>query len=279
MKKKRNKIIISTTIAVFLITFLVISIVRTPRIQAASTVEIPVVLSQQQGTKYVEGAASTSTPYIVTPTTTVTPSPTTVITAMNGLILTENTIVALHAAMAAQDVMPGPYSWEEYRHCSSYVGEYMRQFGFPVNGPWNPEGEHTNPFPWSNVVAQVDWLRSNYPNSVTEYPLINFLNGDLWDKISPGSLVYLQTAVGHNGYNTYYHVTVLVGYHNDGNPQFAEFAGEMKTGASSNRTFWELTDFYSKLPGGGWDVRSFDTGIRPLPELQVTVFDVLSAIP
>lgn len=221
-------------------------------------------------TQPAETQTSSPVPAIVFPTETPLPTQTQTPTATmvpavadNGLILDERTIVVLEAAKKAVLAIQGPYSWEEFRHCSSFVSEYMRALGYPVNGPFNRGEDYDNAFPWSNVATQVDWLRQKYPDRVFDAPLSDFLNGYLWEVIPPGSLVYLQTAINHNGYNTYYHVAVLVGYHTDGSPQFAEFAPEMETGASVDRTFWELIGFYSILPEGGWDIRPY-YGTQPL---------------
>jgi hypothetical protein len=214
------------------------------------------------------------------PTVTMTASKTPFPIAGNGLVLDSRTVTALEAATLAAETMPGQYSWAENRHCSSYISMYMKQLGFPVN--WSPDGKSDsdpNPFPWSNVVNQVNWLRANYPESVRDATLVDFLNGQLWSQIKPGSIVYLTIGVGHNGYNTYYHVAVLIGYHTDGSPQFAEFAGTMKTGASVNRTLWELAGFYPILPTGGWDITPYKTGNGTPPPLMITWIDPLSISP
>jgi len=224
---------------------------------------------------------TTVTPLQPIPTITPTSSPTPIPVASSGLILDERTVTALDAATKAASSMPGPYSWPENRHCSSYVAEYMRELGFPVNGPFSHENIiYPNPLPWSNVVTQVNWLRENYPGSVYDAPLTDFLAGRLWKQIFPGSIVYLQTAIGHNGYNTYYHVAILLGYHADGNPQFAEFAGIMKTGASTNRSLADMASFYPVLAGGGYDTRPYgETGVYPPPTLMVTWVDPLTLVP
>lgn len=162
----------------------------------------------------------------------------------NELILDVPTTVALRAATLAAKAMPGPYSWSEYRSCSSFVSEYLRQLSFPVDGMAGQNNEYPNPFPWSNVVSQVRWFQEYYPSYLKSAPLDDFLSHKLWDQIKPGSLIYLQYPIGHNGYNTYYHVVILIGYHQDGSPQFAELAAGMSN-ASTERDFETITRFYS----------------------------------
>ncbi len=191
------------------------------------------------------------------------------------LVLDNETRVALRAAEQAVEAMPGIYSWEEFRSCSSFVSAYLKQLSFPVDG----QGGYKNfpdPFPWSGTILQVDWMRRNASSYVKDAPLIDFLEGKLWSEIEPGDLVYLQTAIGHNGYNTYYHVVVLVGYHEDGSPQFAEIS----TGnyASSNRSFEQMTSFYKKDANGNWLIKPFQTTLAEEDELIVTWFDTLSFV-
>ncbi|MFZ3068748.1 MAG: amidase domain-containing protein [Microgenomates group bacterium] len=187
------------------------------------------------------------------------------------LVLDVRTKIALRAAQLAVKSMPGIYSWEEFRSCSSFVSAYLRQLSFPVDGLQGQYEEYGDPFPWSNVVSQVNWIRRNASSSVQDASLIDFLEGKLWSKIKPGDLVYLQKAEGHNGYNTYYHVVVLVGYLSDGSPQFAEISSGKE--ASFERSFDEVTNFYYKDVNGKWNVKPYKTGSEE--ELKVTWFDPL----
>lgn len=170
--------------------------------------------------------------------------------------------------------MPGPYSWDEYRQCSTYVSAYMRALGFSIDGPNDgPPAGDTEPFPWSSVILQVKWLRGNYPQFTNDADLIDLLEGRLWDRIKPGDVIYLTTAINHNGYDDYYHTVVLVGYHTDGSPQFAELAFGMQN-ASAERSFDQMTSFYKRNSAGVWDV----TPSNPNNTLQVTWFDPLAIL-
>lgn len=158
---------------------------------------------------------------------------------------TERTVVAITYTEMAREQMVGIYNWEEHRDCSSFVALYVKNLGIPVNWlSYNEEGNRTY-FPWSNTVKQVLWAKENYPEYTHEDTLDNFLAGNLWDTIKPGDIVYLTVPVGHNGYNTYYHTAVLVGYRESGSPVFAEIAYGIS--ASTQRTFEELTSFYRFL--------------------------------
>ncbi|HSV94698.1 MAG TPA: hypothetical protein VLH94_01815 [Spirochaetia bacterium] len=191
----------------------------------------------------------------------------------SDLVLDARTRVALRAAELAVKSMPGEYSWEEYRSCSSFASAYLRQLSFPVDGVDDQYAKYPDPFPWSSVISQVNWIQRNAQTSFHEAPLIDFLDQELWEEIKPGSLVYLQTAEGHNGYNTYYHVVVLVGYRADGSPQFAEIAPG--NSASSDRTFEEVVSFYHKDGNGNWIIRPYKTGSSEEVVLKVSWFDPL----
>lgn len=221
----------------------------------------------------------TPTPEQTELATSIPPEP--IITPMNfdpnsTLVMDVRTVIAMKAAKLAADTMPGPYSWQEYRQCSTYVSAYLRQLSFPVDGMQGQFASYPDPFPWTNVVAQVNWLRRNFPQYTYDAPVQDFLEGKLWSQIRPGSVLYFQTVDSHNGLNDYYHTVVLVGYHSDGTPQFAEIAGGM-TNVSLNRNFTDMTDFYRK--NGTWNIIPVDLGgtLTP-PYLKVTWFDPLTII-
>lgn len=192
-----------------------------------------------------------------------------------SLVLDTRTEVALRAAQLATKTMTGVYSWKDLRSCSSFVSTYLKQLSFPVDGMQGEYQFYNDPFPWSGTIEQTDWIRRNAPQDVHDASLIDFLNGKLWKQIQPGDLVYLQTAVGHNGYNTYYHVVVLVGYMTDGSPQFAEITPG--SDASYDRTFEQMTSFYSRDANGQWNVKPYQTSpTATVGPLMVTWFDPLA---
>lgn len=186
--------------------------------------------------------------------------------------------IATRAAELAAKTMKGDYSWEEFRTCSTFVSAYMRQLSFPVSGRNGQYSFYPNPFPWSGTIEQVDWIKQNYPQYTYSAPLKDFLDGKLWDKISPADIIYLQTPVGHNGYNTYFHTVVLVSYDKDGQPVFAELASGMNN-VATDRTFDEMTKFYGRDAAGNWKIEPTQKSPSVVePELIITWFDPLAAL-
>lgn len=184
-------------------------------------------------------------------------------------------LIATRAAELAADTMPGAYSWEEFRTCSTFVSAYLRQLSFPVGGLHGEYTNHPDPFPFSSTVEQVSWARRNFPEFTYDAPLQDFLEGKLWDRLMPGMVINLQTAIGHNGYNSYFHTVVLVSYQADGQPIFAELASGMAN-ASTTRTFEQMTSFYAKDATGQWKIDPYpNTQNQPL---LVTWFDPLAIL-
>ena len=193
-------------------------------------------------------------------------------------VLKTRSLIATRAAELAALTMPGDYSWDDFRSCSSYISAYLRQLSFPVDGLTGQYEDYPDPFPWSGTVEQVSWARRNYPEFVHDANLWDFLHGQLWNQILPGDVIYLQTAVGHNGYNSYFHTVVLVDYDKNGEPLFAELAGGMKN-ASTTRTFAEMTAFYNRDANGDWLISPYVTTPGTVqPALIVTWFDPLAII-
>ncbi len=220
----------------------------------------PVIPSDLPAVAGVEGSPSTITPI----------PPTDPAQARNT-----RSLIATRAAELAMATMPGPYSWEEFRTCSTFVSAYMRQLSFPVNGLNGQYANHPDPFPWSGTVEQVSWARRNFAEFTHDAPLKDFLEGKLWDQLMPGDVIYLQTAIGHNGYNSYYHAVVLVGYDNAGSPVFAELAAGMSN-ASTVRTFDQMTGYYARDAAGNWNVDPYPSALSS--PLLVTWFDPLAIL-
>lgn len=187
-------------------------------------------------------------------------------------------LIATRAAELAALTMPGPYSWDEFRSCSTFVSAYLRQLSFPVDGLTGQYEDYPDPFPWSGTVEQVNWARRNFPQFTYDAPLKDFLEGRLWNRLMPGDIINLQTAIGHNGYNSYFHTVVLVSYQADGSPLFAELAGGMDN-ASTTRTFEQMTAFYEKDAVGNWKIDPYQTDPNsPAAPLLVTWFDPLAIL-
>lgn len=189
-------------------------------------------------------------------------------------------LIATRAAELAADTMPGAYSWEEFRTCSTFVSAYLRQLSFPVGGLQGQYGNYPDAFPFSSTVEQVSWARRNFPGFTYDAPLKDFLDGKLWDRLMPGMVINLQTAIGHNGYNSYYHTVVLVSYQADGQPIFAELAAGMNN-ASTTRTFEQMTAFYEKNAAGNWRVEPYpmnSMNSNTQSPLLVTWFDPLAIL-
>lgn len=193
----------------------------------------------------------------------------------SGLILDDRTAIALAAAEAVVRSMPGKYSWEEYRTCSTFISAYLGELGLPISDKTEKAAASSGLFPWSGTLRQVSWLRENLPKYyVRDAPLIDFLRGQLWGELNPGKVIYLtRPGAFHNGYDTYYHVAALVGYHIDGEPQFAELAVGMRN-PSAEHTFQQLTRFYKRKANGSWDTTPSDSRHT----LIVTWFDPFEVI-
>lgn len=187
------------------------------------------------------------------------------------IVKNKRTTLVTEATKKAKDQMKGLYSWEENRFCSSFVALYVKNLGVPVNWLEYGNGEYQNPFPWSNTVEQVKWARENYPYYVHDSTLEDFLGGNLWNIIKPGDVIYLTSPIGHNGYNTYYHNAILVGYRKSGSPVFAEIAFGIE--ASTKRTLEELTSFY-RFTG----TEPFYTGKSTPKKLKITWIDMFSIV-
>lgn len=191
-------------------------------------------------------------------------------------IMTESAV-----ANAIRTFEGAPYDWDKGAQCSSFAARVVTQFGYP-SGDLNS----TNPerFPGSGTVLQREWLRKLDGSLLllsgrrfgADAPMEQMLKPDYWQGKRPGSLVYLATAVSHNGYNTLSHVAVFTGMRNDG-PLFAEFGPKMLKGPQTKRTLNELSSMYTHTGDGKLDLKPYDTGSSQPDRLVGYVWDTIGA--
>ncbi len=176
-------------------------------------------------------------------------------------------IVTRATDLAIKD-MQGVYSWGEYRSCSTFASTYLSHLSFPVNSP-GKYLDHPDPFPFSSTTLQVEWVERNYPQYLKTDTLENFLNQKMRKEIPVGSVVYMQAPIGHNGYNTWYHVVVLAKNLSD-QTIFAEISAGRK---AAYRTFEEVVRFYSQI-----GTKPYKTGENTQKNLIIAWFDPLEII-
>lgn len=51
--------------------------------------------------------------------------------------------------------MPGPYSWDEFRSCSTYASAYLKELSFPVGDRHGKYANHPDPLPFSGSFKPV----------------------------------------------------------------------------------------------------------------------------
>jgi len=174
-----------------------------------------------------------------------------------------------------------PYDWSTGAHCSSFASGVVTQFGYPY-GDFN--STDAKRFPKSGTVLQREWLRRldkslsslSGTNFGSDVPMWQILKHDYWENKRPGSLVYLATAVSHNGYNTLSHVAVFIGMENY-KPMFAEFGPKMLKGPQTRRTLNELSSMYVRNGNGELDLKPYDTGLSRPDRLIGYVWDTIGA--
>lgn len=166
-----------------------------------------------------------------------------------------------------------PYSWDTGAFCSSYAAELVSHFGL-ANDVWEGKGTDIL-FPATGTKLQRDWFKNK--NIGVEIGMSFLLKPDNWKNMNPGTLFYLSTKNGQNGYNQPYHVAIYTGWDNKKGPLFTDFAGGMKHGAEKDRTLNDIAVFYPKNALGNYDLRPYDTGDGTAPtELMGYIVDTLT---
>lgn len=206
-----------------------------------------------------------------------------------GLVMDEQTRIALDLTLAAQaELYDVEYQWNtlELAHCSGFASRYVSLAGMPValddGGPASYEAELGSPIPAANTLKQVTRFRlldSEVGGGYTmELPVADLLyNQTDWSDfgILPGSLIYFQVAESHNGYNSYHHVAILMGYNENGEPVLADFAPRMAHGPILGRTVNQVVAWlYYSVELEGWDLSVAATMNRP-DYLSAFVVDTL----
>jgi len=164
-----------------------------------------------------------------------------------------------------------PYDWSTNSHCSSFASKVVAQIGY-------------SKFPASGTVLQTEWLKDQDKSLFslsgktfgTEVPMKQILQTEYWENKNPGTLVYLASAVSHNGYNKVSHVAVFNGISING-PLFAEFSPQMLKGPQTNRTLDQLSSMYVRNSNGERDLKPFDTNSDKPDELIGYVWDTIEA--
>lgn len=183
---------------------------------------------------------------------------------------------------AIQSFGGAPYDWNTNSHCSSFASKVVTQFGYPEAEGFN--SNDINRFSKSGTVFQSEWLKkldeSLYSLSGksfgTEVPMKQILKTEYWEHKNPGTLVYLASAISHNGYNKVSHVAVFNGIGTNG-PSFAEFSPAMLKGPQTNRTLEQLSSMYIRKSNGERDLKPFNTYSDKTDELIGYVWDTIGA--
>jgi cell wall-associated NlpC family hydrolase len=192
----------------------------------------------------------------------------------------ENQITAYNAIKnAAEDFSGHPYSWETgNHHCSGYAAQYFMHLGFKIGLVTTPVSEYSpsfgDPMPNSTTVKQVPYLKMLSQelgeDLATEIELKELLsNKDIWDKMPPGTVLYLPERIGHHGYDTFTHVAIFIGRNKAKEPLFAEFSVYMRNGPQYGHGFEQFTRMYR-----GQNIEPYNPANGPL---KVFLFDAVEA--
>ena len=173
------------------------------------------------------------------------------------------------------------YDWNTGAHCSSFAARVVSRFGYPSR---DLNSTNTKRFPGSGTTTQREWLQkldkslsaSTGQQFGVAVPMEQILEQDYWKNRRPGSLVYLATAISHNGYNEVSHVAVFIGMSNNG-PLFAEFGPKMFNGPQTKRTLDQLSSMYTHTADGKLDLKPYDTGSSQPDGLIGYIWDTIGA--
>jgi hypothetical protein len=174
-------------------------------------------------------------------------------------------VLAEQAFNASKTFFGGlPYDWNEGRYCSTLSSNYAENLGLTISYTQSSEG-----MPWAGTVAQTKWIESHYAAPYFfKLDLKELVSKSVWRSVPVGSLVYLPTAISHNGYDQYSHVVIFMGWEKQ-EPIFAEYSAIMKNGPQDGRTLTDIMEPY--LTPGGYDFSPYSPG----QVLKVLVFDII----
>ncbi len=189
------------------------------------------------------------------------------------LVPTTRSALALGASREARNFFgAAPYDLNSSRNCATYSGQYARALGFSIARIGPDEQPIGIGFPYGSGLLQLQWAQKHYPDLTWWMPAKSLRDPAAWETIPPGSMIFLETAISHRGYNTLQHVTVLLGRNSAGEPLFADYAAGMLSGPVVGRTLYQLLRLYPNH--WGWEP-------YPVPgapeELRVMVFDAIGA--
>jgi cell wall-associated NlpC family hydrolase len=192
----------------------------------------------------------------------------------------ENQMIVYNAVKAAAEDFAGfPYSWDTgNHHCSGYVAQYFMHLGFEIALVTTPVSEYSpklgDPMPNATTVKQVPYLKmlSQHfgEDLATEMELKKVLSDKtIWEKMPPGTVIYLPERIGHHGYDTFTHVAIFMGLNKIREPLFSEFSVYMKNGPEYGYGFEQFTKMYR-----GQDIEPYNPSNGPL---KVFLFDAVEA--
>lgn len=188
--------------------------------------------------------------------------------------------IAYNAVVAAANEWEGqPYSWNaEHHHCSGYVALYFEHLGFNIGPELTPVSQYnpqiTDPMPNATTVKQVPYLRmlsEHYGEDlVAEIEVETMLTDEeIWEEISPGTVLYLPERIGHHGYDTFTHVGIFMGLNENEEPMFSEFSSYMRNGPEYGYGFNQFTRMYR-----GQNIEPYNPNNGPL---MVFMFNAVEA--
>ena len=128
--------------------------------------------------------------------------------------------------------------------------------------------------PNATTVKQVPYLKMLSQelgeDLATEIELKELLsNKEIWDKMPPGTVLYLPERIGHHGYDTFTHVAIFMGRNQAKEPLFAEFSVYMKNGPQYGHGFEQFTRMYR-----GQNIEPYNPANGPL---KAFLFDAVEA--
>lgn len=128
--------------------------------------------------------------------------------------------------------------------------------------------------PSGTTVKQVPYLKmlSQHfgKDLATEIELKKVLSDKtIWEKITPGTVIYLPERIGHHGYDTFTHVGIFMGLNKAKDPLFAEFSVYMKNGPQYGHDFEQFTRMYR-----GQNIEPYNPANGPL---KVFLFNAVEA--
>jgi len=194
---------------------------------------------------------------------------------IKDVFLKSRSITAQKAAEYAQSQFVNqPYKFG-IRDCAIFVGRYASYYGVSLfrdtQSPSTYKPIVENGLPDATTVKQASWFREaaksiDRPELVKDIPTKLLADGDFWQRINPGSLIYIKTkGASQHGYDQYSHTGIFLGI-SDEKPLFAEYSPEMAKGPQIKRELRQFLGMYfGQLP-------DLDATIVNLPEIAALIW-------